>query len=173
MDRKLLHMPPRKGKYIYPTPRKNPSNSFMEFVTKDLQADLFLDVMIEMTPTPLGRPRGGQGRFYIDEKSSRAEKLARDAMRIPMIFKEIIPNSQPVFTELIFYDAYAYRKDLDNLVKLIHDAGNKVIWEDDVSIIGTFSFFNKGYHFQGVGVRVYTLKKNFTFGGQPIDNSHQ
>lgn len=148
---------PTKKKYIEPTPKKNPPNDFMEFAVKSLKAQLFLDIVLDVKPTPLSRPRTGQGRVYTDAKSMAAEKLCRDIMRIYMSFKEIIPISHKVLTETIFYDAYARRKDLDNLVKLIHDAGNKTIWEDDSSIIGNFSFLNKNCPWEGMGLRVYTL----------------
>ncbi len=155
-------MPVRK-KYIEPTPKKNPPNAFMDFATTSLGGSLFLDIILDVKPTPLARPRARQGRVYMDAKSSNAEKLCRDIMRVYMSFREILPNSQKIFTEVIFYDAYAYRKDSDNLLKLIHDAGNKTIWQDDSSIIGSFHFLNKNYPWEGVGLRVYTLPPNTFF----------
>jgi len=98
---------------------------------------------IDVIPTGKGRPRGlPSGRFLTPKKTRAAEEeiqyLLRQlrpprlqgplSMRICCHFKK--PKSAPVSRKYP-----TVKPDIDNIVKLILDAGNGILYDDDKQIV--------------------------------------
>ena len=78
-------------------------------------------------PVPKGRPRSSMsGRTY----TPRRTKDADDAIRWELQAQWMKPTSEPVQVALYFH-CKSQTADLDNLVKLVLDAAQGFLWEND------------------------------------------
>lgn len=82
-------------------------------------------------PLPKQRPRSSKGRFY--SPSSKEEKRVADHIRAQMDRKK--PCGSEVAVTVRFYRGDKRRVDLDNMLKLVLDSANGIIWEDDYLIV--------------------------------------
>lgn len=87
----------------------------------------YLQFVLEGDPIPKGRPRHGNGRTFTPQRTLDAEQAVRDVV-VPLIDKAF---DVPVRVTMHFYCATRRRTDLDNLMKLVLDALNKVAFTDD------------------------------------------
>jgi len=97
-----------------------------------------MTVTIECPPIPKGRPRMNPrtGRAYTPPRTKMAEDDARWWLRVGMNrIGAAVPFAGPLAVDLTFIPADNRRVDLDNLVKLIWDAANGVVWVDDCQVI--------------------------------------
>ena len=82
-------------------------------------------------PLPKERPRvvrqHGKTRTFTPTRTLKAEEALTWAMR--QVVRRCL--KEPLCLYVNFYRATKRRVDLDNLVKLVLDAGNRVIWSDD------------------------------------------
>lgn len=95
-------------------------------------------------PVTLARPRFGQNRVWDSQKQVKHNIqlfLERQHKKRPLFLK-------PLHMSVVFYikppqkshreGFYALTKhDLDNLLKMVYDTGNKLIWRDDSIIVST------------------------------------
>lgn len=112
---------------------------------------------LEWTPQPKGRPRFARatGRAYTPAKTASAERLVADwlmTMRFSDDYRR--PLRGPIVIEVHSYMPipaswskakkdtanagklkHTSRPDIDNLAKLVLDAANGVLWEDDSQIV--------------------------------------
>jgi crossover junction endodeoxyribonuclease RusA len=85
-------------------------------------------------PVPKGRPRVTKtGRAYTPKRTLEAEAMVQG------YFREKYPGAvtslyQEFRVELTFFRKSRRKTDLDNLGKLVLDALNKLVWEDDHQI---------------------------------------
>lgn len=97
--------------------------------------------MLEMAPTPKGRPRfGGRNGPYTPYKTRSAEKKIGEYLREQILsrgYKTILGACRVSFTfafqrpKSVTRKHHTVRPDGDNLQKLVQDAGNKILWHDD------------------------------------------
>lgn len=108
------------------------------------------EISIQGKPIAKGRPRLGKGgHTYTPEKTQAAEKVIADtwklkygdkklsgALRITVCAAFLVPKSKSKKEkEQLLARAYrTERPDIDNIVKLVLDALNKVAYEDDSCI---------------------------------------
>lgn len=98
-------------------------------------------ILLEMPPTAKGRPRFGKHGAYTPKKTRDAERDARALIRSQFIMQPLLG---PLKVDIDFvFDRpqkpkhnqwHIVRPDADNLVKLIKDAGNNLLWKDDSQI---------------------------------------
>lgn len=88
-------------------------------------------IVVPGEPVPKGRPRFGKGHAYTDPKTKAAEERIRALTRQAGIRK---PTKKPVCLTIGFWRASKRRADIDNLAKLVLDALNGIVWEDDNQI---------------------------------------
>lgn len=89
-----------------------------------------LSFTIPGEPVPKGRPRVANGHAYTPERTRTATEAAQWAMKRAMKGKR--PLTDDVALTLDFQGGKAMlRADIDNLAKLVMDAGNGILWEDD------------------------------------------
>lgn len=89
-------------------------------------------ITIPGNPRPKQRPRLGKGGNTYTPKATRVAEngvatLLQNAMPGP-------PTDKPVAVCLRFHRDNHRRADLDNLVKLVLDAANGVVWRDDAQV---------------------------------------
>jgi Holliday junction resolvase RusA-like endonuclease len=90
----------------------------------------FLELTLYGDPVSKGRPRmGPNGHAYTPERTRAAERAATAQLQNAMVDRE--PTSAPVGLAVEFYCATRRRTDGDNLLKLVTDAMNGVVFEDD------------------------------------------
>jgi len=83
-------------------------------------------------PVPKGRPRHtAKGVTFTPERTRRAE---RDMAFVAKAAAPKGPLAGPLCVELTFACATRRRQDWDNLGKLVCDACNGILWEDDSQI---------------------------------------
>jgi len=93
-------------------------------------------------PVGKGRPRFGKGRTYTDEKTVSAEAEIRFLLRADKAPK----LDGPVYMSVAIYLKRpksipksrvfpCVRPDLDNYLKLILDAGNGLLFDDDAQVV--------------------------------------
>ena len=121
---------------------------------------------IEMIPAPKGRPRMTKtGHTYTPQQTRNAEAFIKYQL-LSHYHGEI--QTGPIYLKLHFYlkrakqdkRKYATRRpDLDNLAKLVMDAGNGILWRDDAQIV--CQEFSKSYASSegspGIEITVETL----------------
>lgn len=81
-------------------------------------------------PVPKGRPRFGRGRVFTPAKTVAFEKLVADCaeaagIRVPLVGRLALR---------LRFHVSDRRADVDNLVKAVSDALNKLAWNDDRQI---------------------------------------
>jgi Holliday junction resolvase RusA-like endonuclease len=77
--------------------------------------------------------RGSKSRAYTPEKTKQAEQ------NVAAHFRRTVPGWRPhglhgFGVMAVFFTESFQRRDVDNMIKLILDACNKVVWEDDVQV---------------------------------------
>lgn len=132
------------------------------FATHVEETTVFLEDFIPVEPVPLSRPRVvkdkyGRRAVYLSKRSEEAKVLCGRYLRSRLRGKPPIPKSALIFVELDFHILSARRMDIDNLQKLIFDAGNAIVWEDDSSIIGVYAMLYRKSSFEGTGIRVSVM----------------
>lgn len=122
---------------------------------KEVRETLMLLTDVAMTPTPKGRPRfTSHGRAYTPAATMKAEKEVADKLRLAAIgWGGVWPKTGPLAVEVDFIMPvpqswskkkkqqahngdlwHTGRPDVDNLLKLVLDAANGVLWIDDAQI---------------------------------------
>ena len=111
-----------------------------------------VSITIPGKPIAKGRPRMGRnGRVYTPERTRGAEESLQWALRegcpVPLegplemevTFSFRYPKSWPKAKREAVEEGthpwYNRRPDLDNLLKLLTDAGNGVLWKDDTQVV--------------------------------------
>lgn len=95
--------------------------------------------MIEFTvlgePVSKARARVTARGTYTPKKTRDAEKAIAEAFK-QAAPKDWEPDSQHDFyVEAYFHNGNRRRRDLDNMMKLVMDALNKVCWKDDYQVV--------------------------------------
>ena len=112
-----------------------------------------INIIVPGEPVGKGRPRFGRGRTYTPEKTANAEAVVREYARAAYPEKKHL-ISGPVCLTVIFFmtipKSWSKKKqhqadigevrptstpDIDNLLKLVGDALNGVVYLDDKQII--------------------------------------
>lgn len=94
-------------------------------------ADQGIRFTIPGEPRSKQRPRLSRGHAYTPAETRQAEGLVRQ------VFNEATQGERPVFysapvgLQIRFILGSRRRRDIDNMVKLVQDALNKVAYEDD------------------------------------------
>lgn len=83
-------------------------------------------------PVSKGRPRVTSHGTYTPEKTKTAEEEVGWALKLAWK-KE--PSTSDFMVGMEFHVKGKRRWDLDNLMKLVLDAGNKIVWKDDSQVI--------------------------------------
>lgn len=123
------------------------------------QSRIVVQLTIEGEPVSKQRPRLGftrRGRVY----TPRQTKEAEDAIgwQIKSAHKELLVDPDHAFgVRLLFYQSNYQRRDLDNMTKLIFDACNGVVWEDDSQVIELISHVFRGNEISKTELCIYSL----------------
>lgn len=99
---------------------------------------------IKMDPVAKGRPRMTKaGHTYTPAETRNAEKLLADYFNLKR--DRSMPWDAPLGVTLAFYfsrpaskkntNNHTTRPDIDNLVKLVCDSANGILWDDDKQIV--------------------------------------
>jgi len=87
-------------------------------------------------PSAKGRPRFSRkrnGRVYTPKNTADAELTLRLVLKSQ--HRNLVVDSDSAFgVRLLFFTATNQRRDLDNMVKLVWDACNGVVWADDSQV---------------------------------------
>lgn len=152
-------------------------------MTNGVVEKLMLETDVVMTPTPKGRPRfTSHGRTYTPAATMKAEKEVADKLRLAAIgWGGVWPKTGPLAVEVDFmmpvpqswskkkkqqaHDGdlwHTSRPDVDNLLKLVLDAANGVLWVDDAQIVSfgaSKSYADKNEQV-GFSLRLYSLRNS-------------
>jgi len=91
-------------------------------------------------PVPKGRPRSTRsGHTYTPVRTKRAE----DAIRWELKAQGAKPTSEPVQVALYFH-CKSQTADLDNLIKLVLDAANGYLYDDDRQVYRIVAEIERG-----------------------------
>lgn len=113
---------------------------------------ILLDAWVEGQPLPKQRPRLGKHGAYTPARTSAWEHSV--SWQIGPVLSATEPFSGPVSIELEFCRETHRRADLDNLVKAVLDALNKLAYEDDKQIVSIAARVTYGSKAPGVRVRM-------------------
>lgn len=92
-----------------------------------------LSFWVEGSPVPKARPRVVNGETYTPKRTKTWEWFVAQHAQIAMMDVDADILSDPLSVTLHFFYGGG-RADLDNLVKAVLDALNRVVWEDDVQV---------------------------------------
>lgn len=102
-----------------------------------------LEIVMPGDPIPKGRPRHSKtGRPYTPERTRKAEKACLAVVRETWGEREPVEVQVGLVVE--FFCATKRHTDGDNLVKLVTDAMNKVVYKDDSQIVEWFCRLHRG-----------------------------
>lgn len=101
-----------------------------------------LDVVLHGDPIPKGRPRTGNGVTYTPPRTRTAEKAVKAVVATKMLGRG--PVEGPIGLAVEFYCQTRRRTDGDNLLKLITDAMNGLVYVDDSQIEEWFCRVHRG-----------------------------
>jgi Holliday junction resolvase RusA-like endonuclease len=108
-------------------------------------------VEIPIRPSPFQRPRFNNGRGFNDPRYTKYKQALQIVMREQYLDA---PLNVPLYVDIVFHYElpkktvckYPTRCDLDNLVKAVMDAGNKLLWTDDRLVVKLIA--SKKYSYQ-------------------------
>lgn len=112
-------------------------------------------------PVPKARPRHGKnGRVYTPDKTLAAEEAI--GWRVRECYIGLVPTDRPVGIDLVFACRGSRAKrngraDLDNLVKLVKDALNGLVWLDDSQVENLHARLRRQSDDPGTTIEVYLL----------------
>lgn len=115
--------------------------------------EFFLHLTVPGDPVPKGRPRTDlrSGRVYTPHTTKDAE----DALRWRLRGTRVKPNrTDGLLVELTFRLATWRAADIDNLLKLVLDAGNGIVWADDKQVEELVVHLRRGVPDPGMAVAV-------------------
>lgn len=107
----------------------------------------FITLIFNTEPTAKGRPRIGKfGSAYTPAKTRKAEKEIAEAAKMQMMKQRKDPLIGPVAVGIEFImqrpkkpsQPFPSRSDLDNYAKLVCDALNEIVWDDDSQIVDLY-----------------------------------
>lgn len=113
----------------------------MMLVTASLElpgvpAKRVVHLVIPGDPVSKARPRfatNGNGTVYTPKTTTQAEGVIADAIRLA--YPALRADMESSFRVRIrFFSATWQRRDVDNMSKLVFDACNRVVWEDDSQV---------------------------------------
>lgn len=92
-----------------------------------------LVLLVKGAPVPKGRPRFNHktGNVYTPKETRDAEDTLGTLLKVAGARPDANHNYQVVLDFVLADDGTADGIDLDNLIKLVLDAANKVAWNDD------------------------------------------
>ena len=106
-----------------------------------------LKTFVPVRPSPKGRPRINikTGRVYTPKSTREAEKKIKAHLKYAMILNSLIATESPLKLDLIFCysrksakNKFGYRvgrPDLDNLIKILLDSANGIVYVDDAQVV--------------------------------------
>ncbi len=104
---------------------------------------MFLELTMYGDPVSKGRPRvGPNGHAYTPERTRAAERAATAQFQAAMEGRE--PTAAVVGIAVEFFCATKRKTDADNLLKLVSDSANEVVFEDDSQIEEIFVRLHRG-----------------------------
>jgi Holliday junction resolvase RusA-like endonuclease len=101
-----------------------------------------LQMTIPGDPVSKGRPRTGKGHTYTPKRTRDAEKVIELLVRQQMGLTP--PVTVMVGVAVEFFCATKRRTDGDNLLKLVTDSMNKIVYADDSQIVEWFARVHRG-----------------------------
>lgn len=91
-------------------------------------------------PVPKGRPRSNRsGHTYTPARTKQAE----EAIRWQLKAQGAKPTSEPVYVTVCF-DCKSATSDLDNLLKLVLDASQDLLFENDRQVVEIHAYLERG-----------------------------
>jgi Holliday junction resolvase RusA-like endonuclease len=115
------------------------------------EPSIVVSATIDVEPLPKSRPRFGKGGAYTDAKVRRYEEEIGWRLK-PHVSKR--NDSDDLKVHLAFRTKTRQRKDIDNLIKSIFDACNKVVWNDDQQVTELHVTLSRGSDKPGFDIRV-------------------
>lgn len=113
--------------------------------------EVIIETTLDVNPTTKARARVVNGRAFTPAATKEAEEeiawLLKAAGAKPNLYDDLR-------IELAFRTATAQRRDLDNLVKLVLDASNGVLWHDDVQVTKLEARVIRGHPNPGIDLRL-------------------
>lgn len=103
-----------------------------------------VEVVVPGDPPTKARPRfGSNGSVYTPKRAVAAEEEFGWAVRAAAPGIEPDPDGQYQIWAR-FYQGTFHRRDLDNMIKLVSDASNGLIWVDDAQVMGIDAALERG-----------------------------
>lgn len=113
-----------------------------------------LELTIPGDPVPKGRPRhGANGNSYTPSRTRAAEKVVAQYVALSMRGQK--PSDARVGVAVEFFCATARRTDGDNLLKLVTDAMNEIVYDDDAQIEEYFCRVHRGVGAQAARTELF------------------
>jgi Holliday junction resolvase RusA-like endonuclease len=100
---------------------------------RPVMPDLVLRMTIPGDPIPKGRPRFAHGHAYTPRRTRQAERAIAILARTHLSIGERWPVDGPLAITLSFHCRRA--SDLDNLIKLVADTLQGVVYKNDRQIV--------------------------------------
>jgi Holliday junction resolvase RusA-like endonuclease len=95
-------------------------------------SESYFTITVPGEPVSKGRPRVSQGHAYTDPKTVAAEDRLKWLFRATHVVANTVDDLSVI---AVFRCGNRQRKDLDNLVKLLLDAANGIVWRDDMQVV--------------------------------------
>jgi Holliday junction resolvase RusA-like endonuclease len=111
-------------------------------------SDILVATTIDGDPLSKERPRttltkNGKRRTYTPPTTQRAEAAIGWALRAALP-KPVIARAGAFAARLGFFTKTRKPRDLDNMIKLVMDACNKLVWNDDKQVLRLGAFVVRG-----------------------------
>lgn len=97
-------------------------------------ANKLISVIVRGNPVSKGRPRFGLGRTFTPQSTIDGEQAIQWAIKQQC--PGILVDEKSMFALYVyFYMKTARRNDIDNLIKLVMDAMNGMVYKDDSQVV--------------------------------------
>lgn len=132
-------------------------NGWPEILTLD---QIVIQLTVPGDPVSKARPRWSGGRFYTPRKTIAYENTVRWHFKKELKDRE--PDKASTFgVKAVFYRSTRHRIDIDNMLKSILDAANKLVWEDDKQVSEICARLELASPDPRVEIIIYSTKPNY------------
>jgi crossover junction endodeoxyribonuclease RusA len=131
---------------------------------------LVCELVVEGNPVPKGRPRVSAEQRYVNGQlrlvsvATTPKRTAQAEERLGWLVKAALPGGFPVAAPFAVEARFFERReppqlaDVDNLQKLVGDALNGVVWEDDAQVVEWAASIERGARRPRTELRIWQLE---------------
>lgn len=119
--------------------------------------ELDFSLVHDGAPVSKSRARVSQGHAYTPRRTEEAQQVLAWAIKLAMPKGYRDDGEQTYAVEARFFMPSFHRIDVDNLLKLVLDAGTGIVWKDDIQVVEVHGYITRQVPNPRSEIRIYSV----------------